>query len=127
MTKYYDSKHFVYDSDKAIIASEESTYSKDYQKTYSCEFCRRTLTTLTDHSGQNVSWYCSFCNTSSYDTDNLRSEDHLEMSDGPIEEPAAALAPEPTLTRKKRTIKGALAEIAKRASVNILDYKEGKG
>jgi hypothetical protein len=72
-------------------------------------------------------WRCTRCKITSYDTDDLRGQSVIEEPEGPPEEPAVALAPEPTLKRKKKTIKGGLAEIAKRASVNILDYKEGKG
>jgi hypothetical protein len=63
----------------------------------------------------------------SYDEEDLRSKSQLKTKDRPIKEPAASLAPERTLTRKKKEIKGGLSQIQKRASVNITYYKEGKG
>jgi hypothetical protein len=96
------------------------------EKTFSCKFCNRTLAKLIDSSGENVSYYCTNCSITTYDTDDLRPERVIEMSDGPVEEPAASLVPEPQLKRKKKEIKGTLAELQRRG-VKVTSYKEGKG
>jgi hypothetical protein len=131
MTKWYGNKFRTYANADPnayipIIVSNES-FSGDYHRTYTCDTCHSILTRLIDSSGNNISFYCSKCNIYSYIEEDLKTKSKFKTKEGPIEEPAASLAPEPTLKRKKKEIKGGLAEIAKRASVNILSYKEGKG
>jgi hypothetical protein len=127
MTKYQDSRQFAHiNNDIAVVGEEEIRGIECREKTYSCEFCKRTLAKLIDSGGENVSYYCTNCKITSYDTDDLRPESVLTMSEGPNEEPAASLAPEPTLTRKKKEIKGGLKTLQDKG-IKITHYKEGKG
>jgi len=67
MTKYTDKKYFASKKDIIIASKEEieqiDNRSTNTGRTYSCEFCSRTLVKLIDSSGQNISYYCNFCNT----------------------------------------------------------------
>jgi hypothetical protein len=128
LTKWHDNNgHFVYDSDGTIIASEEQIRQQDHrEKEYICKFCRYTLCKLVDYSGQNISWYCPNCKVTTYDTEDLRSESHLEMSEGPITEPAASIIPEPQLKRKKKELKGGLKALQDKG-VHVTSYSESKG
>jgi Zn-finger nucleic acid-binding protein len=127
MTKYHSNKYYTNNSDKTIIASEEQIREQDHrEKEFICDTCRCKLTRLCDRSGNNVSFYCPRCNSTSYDAEELRSESIIEMSEGPIEEPAASIVPEPALTRKKKEVKGGLKTLQDKG-IKVTYYKEGKG
>jgi hypothetical protein len=128
LTKYHDSKHFSsFKNDVAIVGEEQVQEIENKNgKEFICEFCRCVLTKLVDASGENVSYYCNRCSMTTYDTNELRSQSYLEMSDGPVEEPSISYAPEKKIERKKKEIKGGLAELEKRG-VHVTSYKEGKG
>jgi hypothetical protein len=125
MTKYHDNKYFArFNNDIAIVGEKqvrEIENKKD--KEFICEFCRCTLSKLVDASGENVSYYCNRCSITTYDTDELRSESYLEMSDGPIENPSISYAPEPELKRKKKQYKGGF-EALQAKGFNITSYTE---
>jgi hypothetical protein len=131
MTKYVDNKFKTYanadpNAYTPIIVSNES-FSGDYHKTFTCDTCSTILCKLVDSSGENVNFYCSKCNSSSYDTESLKTKSKFKTKEGPIEEPAASVVPDVGLKRKKKEIKGGLAEIAKRPGVKITGYIESKG
>jgi hypothetical protein len=129
MTKYSDSNHFAsfnVNSDIAVVGEEQIGQQEKRKKEFICEFCRCTLSKLVDSSGKNVSYYCNRCNTSTYDTDELRSQSYLEMSEGPVEDPSISYAPEPELSRKKKGVKGGLKALQDKG-IKITSYTEGKG
>jgi hypothetical protein len=128
LTKYYDSKDFGQSSNYISTIGEEQVREIENKKgkEFLCEYCRCTLTKLMDARGENVSYYCNRCSMTTYDTDELRSQSYLEMSDGPTEDPSISYAPEPQLKRKKKEIKGGLKALQDRG-IRITSYKEGKG
>jgi phage FluMu protein Com len=131
MTKWYDNKFRTYANADPnayipIIVSNES-FSNDYHKTFTCELCNTILTRLHDSGDNTISFYCPKCNSTSYNKEDLKTKSKFKTKEGPIEHPAASVVPDVGLTRKKKEIRGGLAEIAKRPSVNILSYKEWKG
>jgi hypothetical protein len=128
LTKYFDSKHFSQPNhnDIATIGEDQIREVEGKEKEFICDMCRcsNTLVRLIDSSGENNNYYfCSRCKTSVYDTDNLRTEDHLEMSDGPIEEVAVSHTPERTLKRKKNEPKGTFRKMQERG-MHITNYQE---
>jgi hypothetical protein len=129
MTKYYE------DRNKGRKQDDTPISLRNYQDTYEdrtliCSFCNRTMQRLFDASKLNPSWYCSFCNTetNSEEADNLRTRPRLQMPEGVNTTPYATTKfPEPGLGRKKTEVKGGLAELAKKGSIRITSYSEGKG
>jgi hypothetical protein len=124
MTKYQDKKYFAqFNNDIAILGEEQIKEQEKKGKEFICEFCRCTLCKLVDSSGENVSYYCNRCNTSTYDTDELRSESYIEMSDGPVENPSISYTPEPQLKRKRKQYKGAFKTLQDKG-IKIISYTE---
>jgi hypothetical protein len=135
MTKYVDNKFKTYanadpnaypNAYTPIIVSNES-FSGDYHRTFTCETCNTILTRLHDSGDNTISFYCPKCNSNSYDTESLKTKSKFKTKEGPMEEPAASVVPDVGLKRKKKEIKGGLAEIAKRPGVKITGYVESKG
>jgi ribosomal protein L37AE/L43A len=127
MTKYVSDKYgYRPIIDTPVVAGEEEWYAES-RPPYICDFCHHTLIRLQDRSGLNVSWYCNSCNTE-YDPEaELRTKSGLSMSEGPVTNPSVAYAPEKTLTKKKKEVKGGLKKISERSGVRVTSYKEGKG
>jgi hypothetical protein len=128
MTKYLETKNpWNKPIDIPVVAGEEEWYSES-RPPYICDFCHHTLVKLQDRSGLNQSWYCNNCHQE-YDPDleaELRTKSKISMSEGPVTNPSVAYAPDRTLTRKAKEIKGGLKTLQARG-INITSYKEGKG
>jgi hypothetical protein len=112
MTKYLSDKHGYgyrpYTDTPISVGAEE--WNAESRPPYICDFCHHTLIKLQNKT--NVSWWCRNCN-SEYDPEAVTN-------------PSISYAPEPTLKRKGKEVKGGLAELQRRG-LKISNYTEGKG
>jgi hypothetical protein len=127
MTKYHDSKHYGQPNNNniSIIGEDQIREIEGKKKEFICDTCRcNTLSRLIDSSGENNDYYyCTRCKTYAYDTDNLRTEEYLEMSDGPIDEVAVSYTPEVGLRKRKNQPKGTFKRMQEKG-INITSYKD---
>jgi hypothetical protein len=131
MTRYLDQKRIAQSNNDISIIGEEQLReidNRDHPRTYSCDYCHRTLSRLIDSSGNNadICYYCNYCKTTKYDIEELRSESYLETSEGPVTDPYVSYAPEPTIKRKKKEPKGGFKALQDKG-IKITSYTEGKG
>jgi hypothetical protein len=115
-------------SDTPIVAGTE--WTQDPRREYVCSYCNRTMIKLQDRNSANISYFCNVCNiqTNADATDNLRTRSRLQMPEGVNTTPYASTKfPEPTLDKKKTTIKGGLAELVRKGSIRVTSYTESKG
>ena len=116
--------------DTPIVAS----YNKTEEVLY-CNKCGADYSLKSDDTGFIYS--CSNCGSRYMPSEqDIRHGVVQETMDGPIinnqvidtnRNPSVAYPPEPTLTKKKVEYKGAIGELAKRATINIKGYVESKG
>jgi hypothetical protein len=110
--------------DKVTISSE---YYENIRPSFICNVCNCTLSKLTDHSGQNVSFYCTRCNIEfDPETENIRRESKISVPNR-NEETLVAHTPlvneDAVAIRKEVEIKGGLKELQKRG-LKISHYEE---
>jgi hypothetical protein len=101
------------DKSDEISEIEEVLEDVGKEQQYICNFCHRTLSRLSDHSG-NESFYCNFCSIETL-AEESRSKSKLTVPNR-IEEPAVTLLPEVGLKRKNKE--------PKERGIKITDYKE---
>jgi hypothetical protein len=76
--------------DKVIISSE---YSQCERPSFICSICNRTLSRLTDSSGQNTTCWCRNCSVEfDPELENVRRESKISVPDRNIE-PVVATTP----------------------------------
>jgi hypothetical protein len=112
MTRYSDNnRRYKPREDTPIVASYNNTNER---REYVCSYCNRTMIKLQDRNSANISYFCNACNiqTNAEETDNLRTRSRLQMPEGVNTTPYASTKfPEPTLDKKKTTIKRNLIHI----------------
>ena len=113
-------------NDKVTISSE---YYENIRPSFICNVCNCTLSKLTDHSGQNISFYCTRCNIEfDPETENIRRESKISVPNR-NEETLVAHTPGQEYLNKQievkheQEIKGGLKELQKRG-LKITHYEE---
>jgi DNA-directed RNA polymerase subunit RPC12/RpoP len=110
--------------DKVVIDTRE--YEGPEVTTYICNRCSRTLSRLSDSSGNNVSYYCNSCSIE-YNLDNqdIRHKQKLEVPDRNIE-PAVSTTPgipDISIRHEPELKDGALA-LSKKGTIRFTHYED---
>jgi ribosomal protein L37AE/L43A len=129
LTKYFSEKNrFIQDRDTPISVPNYEQIEIDSHTDRYCPYCQFKLSSLIDSSGMNRNWYCSKCTISYPDKAQVKSKARLgtpQKSNN--ERPAVSYPPEVGLPKKDHSIKGGLAELARKGSIKITHYTESKG
>jgi hypothetical protein len=109
--------------EKVIISSE---YYTNDRPTYICSFCNRTLSRLSDASGNNSTYWCRFCSVEfEPESENLRKETKIVVPDRKQEAAITSVSTTPDVSiRHEPELKGGFAALAKKGTIRFTSYQE---
>jgi hypothetical protein len=111
---------------KVVISDEEWSGKDSNQEQILCPYCDKTLLRLTDHGGNNHTYYCNTCQVSHL-SETTRKIPKLGTQHKEVEPAVTSIdfTPDVSIHREPEP-KGAFAELQKKG-LKITNYKEDVG